>query len=63
MSSELYHHQLIGARWMVERELSQQAPYGGILADSMGEYSSVDLFSVALTKSQASERQFRHLQP
>lgn len=39
MSSELYHHQLIGARWMVERELSQQAPYGGILADSMGESS------------------------
>ena len=37
MNTPLYHHQLIGARWMVERELSQQAPYGGILADSMGK--------------------------
>ncbi|KAL2066010.1 hypothetical protein VTL71DRAFT_2081 [Oculimacula yallundae] len=36
MKSTLYHHQLLGAQWMVKRELSSQAPHGGILADSMG---------------------------
>jgi len=37
LRSTIFHHQLLGARWMVERELSAQAPFGGILADSMGE--------------------------
>jgi hypothetical protein len=36
MKSTLYHHQLLGAQWMVSRELSDSAPYGGLLADSMG---------------------------
>lgn len=36
MKSLLYHHQLLGAQWMVQRELSSQAPHGGLLADSMG---------------------------
>ncbi|KAK0112612.1 hypothetical protein ONS95_014355 [Cadophora gregata] len=36
MNSTLYHHQLLGAQWMVERELSSQPPHGGLLADSMG---------------------------
>ncbi|CZS91311.1 related to protein RIS1 [Rhynchosporium graminicola] len=36
MKSTLYHHQLLGAQWMVKRELSSQPPHGGILADSMG---------------------------
>lgn len=36
MKSTLYHHQLLGAQWMVSRELSDTAPYGGLLADSMG---------------------------
>ncbi|KAI6708159.1 hypothetical protein JHW43_009312 [Diplocarpon mali] len=36
MKSNLYHHQLLGATWMVQRELSSQAPHGGLLADSMG---------------------------
>jgi hypothetical protein len=36
MKSTLYHHQLLGAQWMVKRELSSQQPHGGLLADSMG---------------------------
>lgn len=36
MISTLYHHQLLGAQWMVERELSSEPPHGGLLADSMG---------------------------
>ena len=36
MKSTLYHHQLLGAQWMVQRELSSQPPHGGLLADSMG---------------------------
>jgi len=36
MTNTLYHHQLLGAQWMVQRELSSQPPHGGLLADSMG---------------------------
>jgi hypothetical protein len=36
MKSTLYHHQLLGAQWMVTRELSVKPPHGGLLADSMG---------------------------
>ncbi|EPE28424.1 P-loop containing nucleoside triphosphate hydrolase [Glarea lozoyensis ATCC 20868] len=36
MSSPLYHHQLLGAHWMITRELSEGRPHGGLLADSMG---------------------------
>ena len=36
MISTLYHHQLLGAQWMVSRELSSEPPHGGLLADSMG---------------------------
>lgn len=36
MKSTLYHHQLLGAQWMIERELSDEAPFGGLLADGMG---------------------------
>lgn len=36
MKSCLYHYQLIGVQWMVERELTDANPHGGLLADSMG---------------------------
>jgi hypothetical protein len=36
MRSTLYHHRLLGAQWMIQRELSDEAPYGGLLADGMG---------------------------
>jgi SNF2 family DNA or RNA helicase len=36
MKSTLYHHQLLGAQWMIRRELSVDPPFGGLLADGMG---------------------------
>ncbi|KAH7159748.1 SNF2 family N-terminal domain-containing protein [Dactylonectria estremocensis] len=36
MITPLYPYQLTASWWMVKRELSQTAPYGGILADVMG---------------------------
>ncbi|RDL39913.1 uncharacterized protein BP5553_04253 [Venustampulla echinocandica] len=36
MKSTLYHHQLLGAHWMLSREVSGESPNGGLLADSMG---------------------------
>ena len=36
MRSTLYHHQLLGAQWMIKRELSDGPPLGGLLADGMG---------------------------
>lgn len=36
MKTELYHHQLLAANWMVKRELSPDRPHGGLLADAMG---------------------------
>ncbi|CAG8974622.1 hypothetical protein HYALB_00009799 [Hymenoscyphus albidus] len=36
MKSLLYHYQLVGAQWMLTRELAGINPHGGLLADSMG---------------------------
>jgi len=36
MDSSLKHFQLFGASWGVEREIGSIAPFGGILADTMG---------------------------
>ncbi|GAB1316582.1 hypothetical protein MFIFM68171_06792 [Madurella fahalii] len=36
LKTSLYNHQVVGASWMVSRELSPHGPYGGIQADSMG---------------------------
>lgn len=45
MSSPLYHHQLLGAQWMIQRELSAQPPNGGLLADSMGLGKTVQMLA------------------
>lgn len=45
MKSTLYHHQLLGAQWMVQRELSSQPPHGGLLADSMGLGKTVQMLA------------------
>ncbi len=45
MESPLYHHQLLGAQWMVQRELSSQQPNGGLLADSMGLGMTVQMLA------------------
>lgn len=36
MTSALFHHQVLGAAKMKEREIGVKEPFGGILADSMG---------------------------
>lgn len=36
MNSTLYHHQLLGAQWMLGRELAGKPPAGGLLTDAMG---------------------------
>ena len=45
MKSTLYHHQLLGAQWMVSRELSAEPPHGGLLADSMGLGKTVQMLA------------------
>lgn len=45
MKSLLYHHQLLGAHWMLGRELGSQAPFGGILADGMGLGKTVQMLA------------------
>jgi SNF2 family DNA or RNA helicase len=45
MKSTLYHHQLLGAQWMLQRELSSQPPNGGLLADSMGLGKTVQMLA------------------
>jgi hypothetical protein len=45
MTSTLYHHQLLGAQWMVSRELSAEPPHGGLLADSMGLGKTVQMLA------------------
>ncbi|KAI9848067.1 MAG: hypothetical protein M1837_001169 [Sclerophora amabilis] len=46
MKSPLYHHQLLGAEFMVSRECGDQAPRGGLLADSMGLGKTLQLLLV-----------------
>lgn len=41
----LYHHQLIGVRWMLGREMAPHSPNGGILADEMGLGKTVQLLA------------------
>jgi SNF2 family DNA or RNA helicase len=36
MKTGLYHHQLIGVRWMLGREFSPSGIKGGLLSDEMG---------------------------
>ena len=48
MKSTLYHHQLIGAQWMLSRELSSQDPFGGLLADGMGLGKTVQMLACML---------------
>lgn len=44
MKSTLYHHQLLGAQWMLSRELGV-APFGGLLADAMGLGKTVQMLA------------------
>ncbi|KAI9790308.1 MAG: hypothetical protein M1833_001967 [Piccolia ochrophora] len=48
MKSTLYHHQLLGADWMVSRECDDKAPFGGLCADSMGVGKTVELLATVI---------------
>jgi SNF2 family DNA or RNA helicase len=41
-----YHHQLLAAEWMVKRELGEEGPHGGILADVMGLGKTLEVLAV-----------------
>ncbi|KAK4167647.1 SNF2 family N-terminal domain-containing protein [Cladorrhinum sp. PSN259] len=43
--TSLYHHQLIGVRWMLGREYSPHGPNGGILTDEMGLGKTVQILA------------------
>lgn len=43
--THLYHHQVIGVRWMLGREMHPEGPNGGILADEMGLGKTVQLLA------------------
>ncbi|KAL3423956.1 SNF2 superfamily protein [Phlyctema vagabunda] len=45
MLSSLYHHQLLGATFMLNRELSKNKPAGGINADAMGLGKTVEMLA------------------
>jgi len=61
MKSTLYHHQLIGAQWMLSRELSHNAPYGGLLADSMGLGKTVQALACMVGNPPSADDQKRGL--
>ncbi|KAL2020837.1 hypothetical protein VTK56DRAFT_7930 [Thermocarpiscus australiensis] len=43
--TSLYHHQIVGVRWMLGRELHPNCPKGGILADEMGLGKTVQVLA------------------
>ena len=45
MSSSLFHHQLLGAGWMRDRENSTTRPHGGIVADEMGFGKTIQMIT------------------
>ena len=59
MKSTLYHHQLIGAHWMIGRELSDEPPYGGLLADGMGLGKTVQTLACMVGNPPGEEDQKR----
>lgn len=60
MISTLYHHQLLGAQWMLQRELSSQTPHGGLLADSMGLGKTVQTLACMVGNPPGSSTLFPH---
>jgi hypothetical protein len=59
MKSTLYHHQLLGAQWMIQRELSDEPPYGGLLADGMGLGKTVQTLACMVGNPPAPEDRVR----
>lgn len=55
MNTPLYHHQLLAADWMVQRELSDDRPNGGLLADAMGLGKTVSTLATMVGNPPAEE--------
>ncbi|KAK1755916.1 SNF2 family N-terminal domain-containing protein [Echria macrotheca] len=53
--SALFNHQVVGASWMVSRELSPYGPHGGILADGMGLGKTVEILACITANPPMSE--------
>ncbi|RDW80387.1 hypothetical protein BP5796_05085 [Coleophoma crateriformis] len=60
MKSSLFHHQLLGARFMLERELSQRPPYGGINADAMGLGKTVEMLATMVGNPPSADDKKKH---
>jgi hypothetical protein len=55
MSKLLHHYQLVGAGWMLRREVQQTPPYGGILADSVGLGKTIEAIACIMGNQMTDE--------
>lgn len=55
MKTTLFHHQLVGVRWMMGQEYSPEEPHGGILADEMGLGKTLEILAAMATNRPSKE--------
>jgi hypothetical protein len=55
MKKLLHHYQLVGAGWMLNREIRPQGPHGGILADSVGLGKTIEAIACILGNPRSQE--------
>ena len=55
LRKRLHHYQLLGAGWMLGRELHPAGPFGGILADSVGLGKTIEALACILGNMQKEE--------
>ncbi|KAB5535381.1 SNF2 family N-terminal domain-containing protein [Coniochaeta sp. 2T2.1] len=53
LKKPLHHYQLVGAGWMLHRELHPAGPFGGILADQVGLGKTIEALACILGNQQA----------
>ena len=59
MTSTLHHHQVQGAGTMKEREIGENEPKGGILADEMGFGKTVMMIATIIANPPARDEEYR----
>ena len=59
MTSTLHHHQVQGAGTMKEREIGENEPKGGLLADEMGFGKTVMMIATIIANPPAPDEQYR----